>query len=335
MAQRAAAPSLSGGLLHAGPVAAFIAGRCLVALFTLLLLSLIVFAAGQLLPGDVGRATLGPFADAAAVAALNHQLGADRPFALQYVDWLGRLLHGDLGRSTAYQASVASLLGDAVLRSAKLAALAFAIVVPLGCALGICAAMHARRWPDRLISIATLAVTVVPEFVSGIALILLFCIVWRIAPMSADYPDGAGLSTQFGHLIMPALPLVFVFVGYIARMARSGTIEALAADYTRTAVLKGLPWRTVLLRHVLRNALPPTLAVATTQLGYLFGGLVVVENLFQYPGLGRLIYNAAHAHDFPMLEAGVLCLGVVYTVSNLLVDAASVRLDPRQAERAH
>ena len=134
---------------------------------------------------------------------------------------------------------------------------------------------------------------------------------------------------QLKHLILPVLPLVLVFFGYIARMARAGTVEALDADYTRTAILKGLPRRTVIWRHVLRNALLPTVTVAATQLGYMIGGLVVVETLFHYQGIGSLIYNAAKAKDFPMLEAGVLTVGVIYTAANLIADALYVVLNPR------
>jgi peptide/nickel transport system permease protein len=134
---------------------------------------------------------------------------------------------------------------------------------------------------------------------------------------------------QLKHLILPVLPLVLVFFGYIARMARAGTVEALDADYTRTAILKGLPRRVVIMRHVLRNALLPTVTVAATQLGYMIGGLVVVETLFHYQGIGSLIYNAAKGKDFPMLEAGVLTVGVIYTAANLIADALYVVLNPR------
>ena len=214
--------------------------------------------------------------------------------------------------------------------SAKLGALAFIVVVPLGIAGGVLSALHAGRWIDRAISIAGLSATVVPEFVSSIVLILVFGVWLQLA---ADRSDRArptpACSTQLQHLILPVLPLVLVFFGYIARMARAGTVEALDADYTRTAILKGLPRRTVIWRHVLRNALLPTVTVAATQLGYMIGGLVVVETLFHYQGIGSLIYNAAKAKDFPMLEAGVLTVGVIYTAANLIADALYVVLNPR------
>ncbi|CAB3746640.1 ABC transporter permease [Paraburkholderia humisilvae] len=315
-------------------VAAFLAARLALALVTLWLLSVLVFAGGQLLPGDIGRAILGPLADARAVAALNHQLGADQPLLTQYTQWITHLMHGDMGTSYAFREPVAPFVGSALANSAKLGLLAFIIVVPLGIAGGVWAALHEGRWVDRTISIAGLSATVVPEFVSSIVLILVFGVWLQWLPIEATAPAGAGALEQLRHLILPVLPLVFIFFGYIARMARAGTVEALDADYTRTAILKGLPPHIVIFRHVLRNALLPTVTVAATQLGYMIGGLVVVETLFHYEGIGSLIYNAAKAKDFPMLEAGVLTVGVVYTVANFVADALHVTLNPRLRVRS-
>ncbi|MEJ0002930.1 MAG: ABC transporter permease [Pararobbsia sp.] len=306
--------------------------RTLLSVLTLWLLSVLVFAAGQWLPGNVGRAILGPLADANAVAALNHQLGTDRPLLVQYAHWLAGLARGDLGTSLVYRAPVASFLGPALLNSLKLAGLAFAIVLPLSLLAGVAAALRANRALDRFLSMLGAMLAVVPEFISAIVLILVFAVWLRWLPMSASAPPGAGPLTQLGHLLLPALPLVFVFFGYFARMTRTGTIDALAADYTRTAILKGLPLRTVLWRHVLRNALLPTVTVATTQLGYMIGGLVVVESLFHYPGVGGLVFDAATSRDFPLLEAGVLAIGAVYLLANLLADLLYGMLDPRLRE---
>ena len=314
---------------NAARIARFLAVRLALSLVTLMLLAVLVFALGQLLPGDIGRAILGPLADPRAVAALNHQLGADRPVLMQFGSWIAHLLHGDMGTSYAFRAPVAPFVVHALANSAKLAALAFVIVVPLGIAAGVCAAQGAGRRLDRALTIVGLSAAVVPEFVSSIVLILVFGVWLRWLPTEAAYAPGEGVLGALRHLILPALPLVFVFFGYIARMARAGTVEALDADYTRTAFLKGLPRRVVIMRHVLRNALPPTVTVAATQLGYMFGGLVVVETLFHYQGIGSLIYNAATARDFPMLEAGVLTVGIVYTCAHFIADALLLALDPR------
>ena len=196
-------------------------------------------------------------------------------------------------------------------------------------------ALNVNRPIDRIISIAGLSATVVPEFVSGIILILIFGVWLKWLPISAKWPDDAGPLVRLDYLILPSLPLVLILFGYIARMARAGTIAALNADYTRTAILKGLPKSTVIRRHVLRNALLPTITVVASLLGYLAGGLVVIETLFHYRGIGALIYSAARAKDFPMLEAGVLTVGAVYALASVLADLLSAALNPRlRAARA-
>jgi peptide/nickel transport system permease protein len=291
---------------------------------------MVIFAGVQVLPGDVGRAVLGPLADPAAVAALNHQLGADRPLLVMYWDWASRFVTGDMGQSYVYHTPVAPAVLGALGNSLKLAAVAFAIVVPLSIGAGVYAAARAGRWQDRAISLGGLSLAVVPEFVSSILLILVLGVWLRWLPISAGTRPGTGALEQLRHLILPALPLVVVLFGYIARMARAGTVQALDADYTRTAVLKGLPRRVVILRHVLRNALLPTITVVASQIGYMIGGLVVVETLFRYQGIGSLILNAAKGKDFPMLEAGVLAIGAVYVLATLAADALNAALDPRQ-----
>jgi peptide/nickel transport system permease protein len=303
--------------------------RALLSLVTLGILSILVFAGGQLLPGDVGRAVLGPLADARAVAIFNHQVGVDRPLLVQYWDWITHFLIGDMGRSFTFRAPVAPFIGEALVNSFKLASLAFVLVVPLGIAGGVWAATRVGQWSDRGLVLLGQSLGVVPEFISSIVLILVFGVWLRWLPMSADWPEGAGALTQVRYLILPSLPLVLVFFGYVARVARVGTIEALDSDYTRTAILKGLTMAQVMRRHVLRNALLPTITVVASLLGYLAGGLVVIETLFHYRGIGALIYAAARAKDFPMLEAGVLTVGAVYALASVLADLLSAALNPR------
>lgn len=299
------------------------------ALITLLVLSLVVFFGGQLLPGDVGRSVLGPLADARAVAAFNHAAGVDRPVVTQYLDWIGHFVVGDMGTSYTFQAPVRPLILDALGNSLKLAGLAFAMIVPLGVLGGVVAALNIGRWADKLIVVGGQSLGVVPEFISSIVLILVFGVWLRWLPMSADWPDGAGPLTQVYYLILPSLPLVIIYFGYMARVARTGMVEALDADYTRTAVLKGLSWPTVLRRHVMRNALIPSITVSASLVGYLAGGLVVVETLFHYRGIGSVIYTAARQKDFPMLEAGVLLIGAIYTLAAILGDLLIAVLNPR------
>jgi len=310
-------------------MAVFLLRRLGLMVLTLLILSLIVFFAGQVLPGDPGRAILGNLAPQSSVQVLDHRLGVDRPLLTRYLSWLGGLLHGNLGTSYTYQSAVEPFIRAALINSVKLAVLAFVIVVPLGIAGGVIAALYAGRGVDRVISVTGLSLSSVPEFVSGIVVIVVFGVALKALPVTASAGTGAGVWSQFRHLILPAIPLVFVLFGYIARMARAGTIEALNSDYARTAVLKGLPRNTVIRRHILRNSLLPTITVIATQTGYLIGGLVVVETLFNYQGLGNLIYKAAQAKDFAMLEAGVLVIGVVYVLATLAADLLLTLLNPR------
>ena len=242
---------------------------------------------------------------------------------------MGGMLTGDMGQSYTFRQPVAPFVGAALVNSLKLVAVIFAIVVPLGIGAGVIAALHAGRTVDRIVSLASLSLTVIPEFVSSIVLILVFAVILRWLPLTASWPAGSGPLVQLQHLILPALPLVIVLFGYIARMTRSGTIEALSADYTRTAILKGLRWRTILRRHVLRNALLPTITVIATQAGYALGGLVVVETLFRYQGIGNLVLQAAKGKDFAMLQAGVLTIGAFFIVITLIADTLVVALNPR------
>jgi peptide/nickel transport system permease protein len=308
---------------------AFILKRIGLGLITLWILSLIVFFASQVLPGDPARSILGPLAAPSAVRALSHQLGTDKSVISQYGTWIGHFVTGNLGNSYEYQAPIGPLLTSALGASLKLAIVAFVIVVPLGILGGVIAALNVGKPIDRVISVVGLSATVIPEVVSGIVLILVFGIALNVLPISATSPPGAGLGTQLYHLIMPAIPLTLILFGYIQQMARAGTIEALASDYARTATLKGLPRGVMIRRHVLRNSLLPTITVIATQTGYLIGGLVLVEVLFHYNGIGTLIYNAANHKDLPMIEAGVLVIGIVYMVATLAADILYSLLNPR------
>ena len=308
---------------------AFLLRRVGLSLATLFVLSVLVFLAGDALPGNVGRAVLGPFADQHAVDIFNHEAGTDRPLLVRYGDWIGRFVVGDMGKSFIYRSPVAPFLTRALAHSALLALVAFVLVVPLGILGGVVAALNVGRPLDRIITVAGLSAAIVPEFVTGIVLILVFGVWLRWLPISATWQPGAGLATQLAHLLLPAVTLVLILFGYIARMARAGMVEALDADYTRTAMLKGLSRSTVIWRHVLRNALLPTISVIATQTAYLIGGLVVIETLFHYEGVGSLIFVAAKKKDFPMLEAGVLMVGIIFTVTTFAADLVYAWLNPR------
>jgi peptide/nickel transport system permease protein len=308
-------------------MALFILKRIGLGIITLFILSIIVFAAAQVLPGNPAREVLGPLAAPSAVKALSHQLGTDKPITQQYITWLGHVLHGNFGTSTQYQSPAGPILGAALVNSLKLAALAFVIVVPLAIFGGVVAALKYGRPTDRIISVAGLTATVIPEVVSGVVCIVVLGLWLNVLPVSAS--GGSGFFGTIDHLIMPAIPLILILFGYIAQMARAGTIEALNSDYARTATLKGLPRGVMIRRHVLRNSLLPTITVIATQTGYLIGGLVIVEVMFNWHGIGQLLYNAATHKDFTMLEAGILTIGAVYVLATIVADTAFSLLNPR------
>lgn len=307
----------------------YVLKRLGLALITLVLLSMIVFAAAQLLPGNIASAILGRNASQEAIDELNHQLGSDRPIVVQYADYMWGVLHGDLGVSYALQIPAWEVMEPALVNSLKLAALAFVVVVPISILGGVVAGLRYGTLADRSISNVGLSLTVLPEFVTGIVLILVFVIWLGWLPVTAQWDEGAGPVTQVKHLLLPAICLVLVLFGYIARITRASVVEALDSDYTRTAYLKGLPSRYVVRRHVLRNALLPTIAVVATQVGYLIGGLVIVEFLFNYQGIGLMIFQASQQKDFPLLTSGVLVIGTVYLVVTLIADISYALLNPR------
>lgn len=305
-----------------------VARRLALAVITLWLLSVIVFVGTQLIPADPAIQILGPTADPQAITALNHQLGLDRPALARYGSLVAGFFSGDLGTSYSLRQPISGPLVTAAGASLKLAAVAFVLVVPLSLIGGVIAATREGRAADRIISTTGLSFMIIPEFVSGIVLILVFGIELRWLPITATPPDGAGFLEQARYLILPAIPLVLVLFGYIARVTRAATIDALAADYTRTATLKGVPRARVLVKHVLRNSAGPAITVIATQVGYLFGGLVVIEILFNYHGIGLMIFEATQKNDFPVLEACVLTMGALYLGVTLIADIGSRLLNP-------
>lgn len=306
----------------------FVARRIGLTAVTLVLVSMLVFAAAQVLPGDVGRTILGPYASNAQVAALDHRLGADRSLPVRYADWAGSFARGDWGTSPVQNQSVRPLVLERFRNSIILGVFALVLIVPLAIWLGVVAALHHGRALDRVISVAGLSFIALPEFVMGVVLLVVFAVKLGWFPVISQVP-GTNPVDWFRQLLLPSIPLMFVLFGYVSRMARAGTVDALESNYVRTAILKGLPMRTVVWRHVLRNSLLPTITVVSVQVGYLVGGLVVIETLFSYPGIGQLILTAANGKDLPTLEAAVLLVAVVYMVSNLVADVLYAVLNPR------
>lgn len=296
---------------------------------TLLLVSVLLFVLIEVVPGDVGRTILGPYATPEQVARLKRELGYDRPLAARYVRWLVEFATGRWGESVVLRRPVRELVGERLVHSLQLALVALLAIVPASVACGVLAGLRPGGLLDRVVTVGGLSLAAIPEFTSGVVLLVAFGVQLRWFPTSAEFPAGADLLTRLHHLVLPAAPLGLVLFGYIARMARAGVLDVRQSAYVRTALLKGLPHRVVVLRHILPNALAPTVAVIGSQVGWLVGGLVVTETLFNYPGLGKLIYDAALAHDVPVLEASGLVVAGVFMLSNLAADVGVMLLNPR------
>ena len=307
----------------------FLVRRAALLILTLWLVSLGVFVVSELLPGDVALFILGQQATPDTLRVLRQQLGLNEPAPVRYLAWLGGFLHGDWGRSLALQVPIASLVLSRLANSLVLAALALALTVPVSIGFGVLAALRRGRLPDRLISLIGLSGLAIPEFVSGVLLIVVFSLTLHLAPAAASIPTGASPLSVLPALVLPAVTLAVTLFAYISRMTRASVLEVLESEYVRTAVLKGLPWRSVVWRHVLRNALLPTVTVIGSQIGWLVGGLVVVEHLFGYPGLGDLVLFSALNKDVPLLEACVMVVASAYMLANLTADLLYAVLNPR------
>ncbi|MEM9035848.1 MAG: ABC transporter permease [Actinomycetota bacterium] len=308
----------------------FIGRRLALSLVTLVILILIIFLLTRVFPSEPARQLAGPFAPQERVDELNQALGLDDPLPTQFGRLLGDVITFSFGESFSQPGEqVADLVRPALWNSAKLVVFALVLTVPLSILGGVVAARRKDTLADRAIVNLGLASASIPEFVS--AVILQYVIGVRLGWLPPVWlpGEGAGFFTQLRFLLLPALSIVLVYFGYIARITRAGTITALDSDYTRTAYMKGLNTRSVVRRHVLKNSLQSTVAVTGTQVGYLFGGLVALEIVFNYPGLGNLILRAATAPDFPLLQAAVITVAIIFMLSTLAADLLIAWMNPR------
>ncbi len=307
----------------------FILKRIGLALVTLFIVTTAIFFMTHILPGNAAERILGPFAERVNVIALEKELGLDKPMYVQYWRWLSEALSGQLGDSVQYQSPVSELLLPAIGYSFRLASMAFLIVVPLSILGGILAAINRGKVVDRIISVGGLSAAVIPEFVWAVLLVFVVGVKLEWLPVTAFPDEDTSVIQVIRHMLLPSTALVLVLFGYISRIARAGVIEAMDSDYSRTAVLKGLSKRQMINRHVLRNALLPTIAVIASQVPYLVGGLVAVEIVFNYPGFGSLLLRAVQYRDYPMLQAAVLIVGSVIVTMQLIADILFALLNPR------
>jgi peptide/nickel transport system permease protein len=304
--------------------------RGLYGLVTLLVVSFVVFLATQALPGDAARAILGREATPERLAALREQLNLEGSLPSQYLNWLGSLLQFDLGTSLAAKQPVAGMIGPTLVNSGVLMLSAAAVAAPLAVAIGTWSALKKDSTVDHATGIVTLVLAALPEFVVGILLVLLLSTgLFHLLPAVYVGTPGQQVWNDPAQLVLPALTLVLAVLPYIVRMMRATMLEVLDSEYVQQARLKGVPERTVILRHALPNAVGPVAQVIALQLAWLVGGVVIVEYLFRFPGVGFQLIDAVANRDLPLVQALVLAIALFYVVVNLLADIVTLAANPK------
>jgi peptide/nickel transport system permease protein len=303
--------------------------RILLSLLTLLLVSLIIFLMLEILPGDVASRILGRDATPESLAALRLRLHLGEPALVRYGEWLGNLLTGHIGKSLVSDRPIADILGPRILNTVLLSLYAFVIYIPLTVIPALAQAVRRDGWLDHALSVVTLVLLSMPDFLLGTILLVAFVIVIPLLPAMSLVDETSSAGEYLRAMTLPALTLAIVMAVYAARMLRDSLIEVLDSDYVRMAELKGLTAGHVLLRHALPNAVVPTLNVTALNLAYLVGGVVVVEKVFSYPGFGGLLVDALQLRDLPLIEATIMIAASVYIAANLIADVAAILLNPR------
>src|SRR6266446_2019553 len=303
-------------------MAAYVAQRLGTVMFIMVAMSVLVFLATHALPSNAAALILGQYSTPETQAALEHKLGFDQPLPLQYWRWASHMLQGDMGQSFEMERPVAPILWDAFGRSAVLAVSSMTVVSTLGLALGVIAAVWRGRWPDHGASIFTYFGVSLPEFYWGLVFILLFGSTLHLLPSSGYANLSDGLGAFVAHLVLPVATLTLTLLAHVTRLARYSM-------YVKVARARGLPERLVILRHALRNALIPSITVLAQDFGFLIGGIVAVETVFAYPGLGRMLVGSLERQDLPMMQAAILVLTGVYCLANLTADLLYGVVNPR------
>jgi len=308
----------------------YIFKRAVSIIISLLVASIIIFVIVQILPGDVAQMILGQYQTPETLHQLRESLGLYDPFYVRYVRWISGILKGDLGISLSITGCrIADLLLDRSRNSLLLAACASLFVIPISLLIGTIAGLKRDTWVDKMVSLTTMVAISLPEFASGIFFILIFSLTFKLLPAMSNIDTNVDLLRQFPMLILPILTLSLVILGYIARMTRASVIEVSSSNYVRTAVLMGLPTSNVIVKHILRNALLPSITVIAMNMGWLIGGIVVVESVFAFPGLGSLLLYGVMQRDVPLIQASVLFAAAAYMILNFVADLLYLFLNPR------
>ena len=307
----------------------FLVRRISLIVVTLLVVSTAIFAITEILPGDVAQMVMGQGATEQNLKHIRETLGLDRPAPVRYLDWISGVVRGDMGDSFVQKIPVTQVIAPRLANSLILAGFAFLVAVPSAVAIGVWMGVRQGSKTDHAVSVGSLVAISLPEFVTGVLLIIVFSSVLGWLPSSSAILPGTSPLTRPLILVLPTLTLTGVLFAYIMRMTRANVIEVLNTQYVRTAVLKGLPMRRVLLRHVVPNAMLPTISVIAVNMGWMLGGLIIVENVFAYPGLGQLLLTAINTRDVPLLQTLALIIAGTYALSNLVADLSYGALDPR------
>lgn len=312
-----------------GAILKMVVQRLALGLLTLFIVSLIIFASVEMLPGDIAEEILGQGATPETVAAFRRELGLDLPPHTRYIAWLGDMLQGDFGRSLANKREISELLGTRLMNTLFLAAYAAIIAVPLSLFLGILAALYRNSWYDRIVNVVTLSSISFPEFFVAYALIALFAVTWNFFPAIVNISPETSLDERLYKAFLPAIGLTLVITAHMMRMTRAAIINLLASPYIEMARLKGLSPGTIIVRHALPNALAPIVNVIALNIAYLVVGVVVVEVVFVYPGLGQLLIDSVSKRDIPVVQACALIFALTYILLNLIADIVSIVSNPR------
>ncbi|ALG73531.1 ABC transporter [Azospirillum thiophilum] len=295
----------------------------------LAVMSVLVFLVTQAMPGDVASMIAGQFASKEVVDAISVKLGLDQPLIVQYGRWAAGILQGDLGRSLVLEQPIAPILMEALARSLVLAVVALVVVAVVGIALGVLAAVQRGKLADQLVSGVSYLGIALPDFFWAILLVLVFGSWLKLLPTGGYTPIAEGFLPWASHLVLPVVTLVLMLLARIARLTRSSMIDVLQTNYVKFARAKGMPESVVILRHALKNALLPTITVLAIDFGLILGGVVVIETIFSYPGMGRLLLFAIQRHDLPLIQATILIVSAAYCLANLTADLLYAFVNPK------
>lgn len=322
------------------PLLGFVARRLAIGLVTLLIASMVIFVGTSVVPGSPAGALLGRGASAHQLAEINHRLGYDEPVLTRYFHWLGHAVHGDFGNSAVAlvqgngHVAIWGLIKGPFGNTAVLALTTVIFLIPVSLLLGTLAGVTAGRWPDHVISTLTLIFIALPEFVVGSILIAIFAVGLNVLPSVSLLAPGSSPLAHPRILVMPVLTLLAVSIAYTVRLVRVGTVEVLGSDYVQTARLAGIRERRVLRRYVMRNALAPSVQIFALAIQFLFGGVIVTETVFNYPGLGNALVNAVSSNDTTQVQAIAMILATIYILINIAADLIVVILVPKLRTQA-